>query len=91
MAATISYGEFLDLLRNTPRIWYLEGTAIRCGRRSDYSFKCPLLYTTRDDVGNVIGNSIYWEIARAADGDPKSDRNIRTDLLTACGLAEVSS
>ena len=89
--------EFLDLLRQTPRDWYI--TAGGRIRRDDGSrCCCPISGCHPDgpkaviyyvDAARLLGLSTYTtnDITCAADNDGSVDRALRARLLAACWLA----
>jgi hypothetical protein len=87
--------EFLDLLRQTPRDWYItvEGRI-----RRKYSNPCcpisscnpagPKAVIYYVDAARLLGlGDLTGDIIRAADNDGSVDRALRARLLDACGLA----
>ena len=84
--------EFLDLLRQTPRDWYItvEG---RIRRNDKYSIPCcpisgchpdgPKAVIYYVDATRLLGLSTYTanDIIRAADNDGSADRALRARLL----------
>ena len=88
--------EFLDLLRQTPRDWYI--TAGGRIRRDDGSrCCCPISGCHPDgpkaviyyvDAARLLGlGDLTGDIIRAADNDGSVDRALRARLLAACWLA----
>lgn len=91
----MTYPEFLEKLKQTPRDWYLnESGGIR---RKGEGLQCPLSSltpTTLDyfvEAGLKLGleRSLVFKIATVADryeNEENYDSQIRKDLLEACGL-----
>lgn len=80
----MSYKEFLEKLRATPRNWALN----RNGeiRANGGTSTCPGLRCNLFDPENQPVYSRRWDVAKAADKDEGYDPHIRRDLLEACGL-----
>ena len=89
--------EFLDLLRQTPRDWYItvEG---RIRRNDKYSIPCcpisgchpdgPKAVIYYVDAARLLGlGDLTGDIIRAADNDGIANLSLRARLLDACGLA----
>lgn len=98
----MTYQEFLQKLRETPRTWqcgtWLTAVGLRQARRG-YETACPIVAVSGDknlgvsewpDAAKQIGldYALADEIAKAADGDLMTpQRNtMRADLMRACGL-----
>lgn len=91
----MTYPEFLEKLRQTPRDWKLDGPGgIR--RVAGTLRQCPLsslcdLYPEATDgysAGKTLGFDEYTirNVIHAVDFAIHHDKNVRKDLLKACGL-----
>ena len=96
MGTCMTYQQFLEKLRQTPRTWHLvsgkyskygEGKCIR-----NEAGWCPMQEVFREDRWNELTLEETQIIARSADKIEWSDyysKSIRHDLLEACGLEEA--
>lgn len=90
----MTYEEFLENLRATPREWYLcapwgvnlQNRMIRCDI-ANAKF-CPINRVIQITTW-VLPRELRSKIMMAADEAGNYDPKIRRDLLEACGLAEV--
>ena len=96
----MTYQQFLDELRQTPRDWEVwSGNSLRMGNEPNHSMKarisvqCPLaaICNTKSHGRTQsfpidLPRSIKREIMSAADGTLDHNPIIRRQLLEACGL-----
>ena len=84
----MTYEEFLEKLRQTPRDWHLSGggSIRRNGNELAKGAQCPMLAIFPDTAET---ESLYRLIALSADcHGAGGDRRVRQELLEACGLQE---
>ena len=99
MEKIVSFEQFLELLRATPRDWYLSTwDAIRRNELvndgEDYISQCPITSLANKPISDYkevalqlgMSHRNYMDIVHAADADLHHNSQMRTDLLTACGL-----
>lgn len=88
----MTYEQFLEKLRNTPRKWELKFDCIRMFE--DECRHCPLSkaigasFSAPVTSSKVLGISSYLAGDIMCAADNYGDKNIRKDLLEACGLEE---
>lgn len=93
----MSYDEFLERLRNTPRTWRLyQAGQLRID--TPWLTSCPITATAHQpalyNVADLhscakrlgLSHELMLAITRAGDNTPGHDPAIRRDLLRACGL-----
>ena len=88
----MTYKEFLQELRKTPRDWKLFPRT--CIRRGGYGTQCPITSLLGKSSGHWnevaaacdINQAMTVKILNAADNTEGHDPRIRRDLLKACGL-----
>jgi len=101
----MTYPEFLEALRETPRHWQLQdiaakGSSLRLAGSNKLRTHCPIRavavsWHPEANLGAALHSAakigldvaLARKIADAADGYKSCDRDIRRDLLEACGLA----
>lgn len=99
----MTYEEFIDKLRTTPREWELGpdgqlrilrifGPMRLCACPITASYAAPSGLYSAGDVNRCakqmgLDEDLWRLIARAADALPEHDAQIRRDLLKACGIA----
>lgn len=91
----MTYEEFLDKLRATPRDWGLiPGGGIRYARPPDYhsgAARCPVNRVFGYHSSSQIENNWQYDVLRASDWHNHADPHlvaIRREILEACGLPE---
>jgi hypothetical protein len=96
----MTYQEFLDALRNTPRDWCLTSDGRIRRANTKRSAQCPISSLCGlgsgdfEEAAKRIGldSELAWTFVCAAD-DPDRDAPtnlIRRDLLEACGLKDIA-
>jgi len=88
----MTYPEFLQKLRETPRDW--TGHRLRRGGINDERYCCPIVAVCGGYLGAPMAAAksagipaeLAYKIIEAADGYSSADSKIRRDLLDACGI-----